>query len=84
MLFGGVDKNDGADGFARVVSWFVKFDLDLSRVFVAHRFVINYDKNNIRLKNYIYQIFFSQYLYDNIRKGLLINRVKFTICRNKI
>jgi hypothetical protein len=43
MLFGGVDENGGTDCIARVIGWFVKFDLDLSRVFVAHEFVINYD-----------------------------------------
>lgn len=50
MLFGGVDENDGADGFARIVGWFVKFDLDFSGVFVAHGFVIKYDKKQYKIK----------------------------------
>ncbi len=43
MLFGGVDENVGADGFSRIVGGFIKFDLDLSGVPIAHVFVIKYD-----------------------------------------
>lgn len=45
MLFGGVDEDDGADGFTWIIGGLVEFDLDFSGVFVAHGFVIKYDSN---------------------------------------